>query len=279
MLNFNIPNPYIHYSFASHPVLVGLVTAIVQSLYACESMHLSLLRRAWEADISFSTDRVWVVGRKRLVLPIIIFGLALIQLGFATGATVIAFTRPVADFLSDYTYVFAPPTLPRCLSFPSPFSANFTADSIHSRRHSFGITIWLASACVADFLITTSIVYHLRKAKKESGFVETQSILSTIIKTTIECNLLTAVVAMVRPCAWAARDSPDLADPSFVQLDAIVFARVPNNWHVALNVVLTKLYTLSLLASRASARLTPLSTLQNWGRSSPSSADRSSSAQ
>ncbi|ORY41109.1 hypothetical protein BCR35DRAFT_311376 [Leucosporidium creatinivorum] len=179
---------YAPWGFSLNPTLLGLVTLIVQSFYAY---------------------RVYVVGKKRYIVPAIIVVLSCIQLGFATGASGIAFTVPISSFISKY---------------------------------SFGVSIWLSCACAADGIITISIVYYLGKAKKSSAFSETTTILSIIIRSTIENNLLTGVVALV---------------------DAVLFARSSTNWHVALNVALPKLYTISFLAS-----LTARSKLAGGGSSS-----------
>ncbi|ORY41108.1 hypothetical protein BCR35DRAFT_311375 [Leucosporidium creatinivorum] len=162
------------WSFAINPLLVGIVTTIVQSFYSY---------------------RVYVVSNRDRFLPAFILLLALLQLGFATGGAHIAFTLRYEQFLPQYKY---------------------------------GVTLWLTLACAGDFLITGSIVWYLRKAQKGSGFSETASLLKKISRSTIENNFLTSVLAL---------------------LDAVLFAEVNGNWHIAINIVLPKVYILSFLAS------------------------------
>ncbi|KAM0753485.1 hypothetical protein T439DRAFT_156281 [Meredithblackwellia eburnea MCA 4105] len=94
------------------------------------------------------------------------------------------------------------------------------------KHYTWGVLIWLGSAAVSDLLITGSIVYYLRKAQKTSSFHETNSLLDKIIRSTMENNLLTACVAL---------------------MDGITFASNGTSWHITMNQVLPKLYTLSFI--------------------------------
>ncbi|KAI5474331.1 hypothetical protein MNV49_003536 [Pseudohyphozyma bogoriensis] len=80
----------------------------------------------------------------------------------------------------------------------------------------------------ADILITSSIVFYLTRAKSKSSYAHTSSILSKVMRNTIENNALTA--------AWAVTD-------------CLIFATSPSLWHLMFNVVLPHLYILSFLVS------------------------------
>lgn len=80
-------------------------------------------------------------------------------------------------------------------------------------------------------LISISLVYHLRRHRKDTAFAETRSLLSRVISNTIENNALTCIVACV---------------------DAIMFSQYKNwggSWHIVLNGALVGLYFTSLLTS------------------------------
>ncbi|ORY88199.1 hypothetical protein BCR35DRAFT_22076 [Leucosporidium creatinivorum] len=94
----------------------------------------------------------------------------------------------------------------------------------------YGVLIWLCTAAACDVLITSGIVFHLRKHRKETSFGDTRTILGVVIANTIENNALTCVVACV---------------------DAVLFAEAGRigAWHVILNGQLVGLYFVSLLTS------------------------------
>ncbi|KAM0748598.1 hypothetical protein T439DRAFT_327862 [Meredithblackwellia eburnea MCA 4105] len=149
----------------------------------------------------FYAYRVWVVSGRKRVIPIIICILTFIQFGFALGATVITFKFPISTWRARYLW---------------------------------GASIWLSSEAIVDILITSSIVFYLRQATKKSDFEQTNSIVSRILRGTMENNSATCAMAIT---------------------DALVFACTLSYWHVFCNQLLPKFYTLSFiitLNSRAS---------------------------
>ncbi|KAH0586582.1 hypothetical protein H2248_007807 [Termitomyces sp. 'cryptogamus'] len=54
--------------------------------------------------------------------------------------------------------------------------------------------VWFLSACVADVLITASLVYNL--SKRKTGFVTTDDAISKIIRMTVQTGMLTAICAI-----------------------------------------------------------------------------------
>jgi len=87
--------------------------------------------------------------------------------------------------------------------------------------------LWFLASCVADVLITVSLVITL--AKKKTGFAATDSVLERIIRMTIQTGMITALFSI---------------------LDVICFMLLP---HYAVNFVwdlcLSKLYTNCLLST------------------------------
>nr|GAT57313.1 predicted protein [Mycena chlorophos] len=87
--------------------------------------------------------------------------------------------------------------------------------------------LWFWSSCVADVLITVSLVITL--SKKKTGFVATDSVVDKIIQTTIQTGMITALFSI---------------------LDVVCFLVLP---HYAVNFVwdiaLSKLYTNCLLST------------------------------
>ncbi|THH20333.1 hypothetical protein EW146_g1023 [Bondarzewia mesenterica] len=88
------------------------------------------------------------------------------------------------------------------------------------------IIVWLVLSATADSLISTTLVYHLRKNR--TGFVSTDDTLNKIIRLTVQTGIITSV--------WAI-------------LDLGVYLGVPTADHEIFNLALAKLYTNSLLSS------------------------------
>ncbi|KAH9915947.1 uncharacterized protein BXZ73DRAFT_106013 [Epithele typhae] len=86
--------------------------------------------------------------------------------------------------------------------------------------------VWLASAVVADVLITATLVYYLRS--RRTGMEFTDTTIDKITRLTIETGLLTSV--------WATTD-------------LLVYLTVLESVHLFFNFTLSKLYTFSLLTS------------------------------
>ncbi|KAI5481307.1 hypothetical protein MNV49_004929 [Pseudohyphozyma bogoriensis] len=129
------------FSFAVDPAMTGIAASVVQLFYAY---------------------RVYVVGKRRLFLPIMIAFFSLVQLGFACGATGMIFKLQAFSKFQSWTY---------------------------------GVSIWLGSAAVCDVLITGSLVYALINSK--TGILQTNSICDRLIELVIQSNGLTAACAIV----------------------------------------------------------------------------------
>ncbi|TFY79940.1 hypothetical protein EWM64_g4070 [Hericium alpestre] len=89
------------------------------------------------------------------------------------------------------------------------------------------VIVWLMSSAVCDVLITSILVFHLRRHK--SGFSHTDDIVDRVIRLTIQTGLLTSIVAII---------------------DVVLYLGVPKAaLHLGFNMPLCKLYTNSLLSS------------------------------
>jgi hypothetical protein len=88
------------------------------------------------------------------------------------------------------------------------------------------VIIWLAAECVSDFIITTSLVWHLRKHK--TGFKETDTLVNRLIIMTVQTGMVTSLCAIV---------------------DLILYLCDPTGLHLLFNMPLSKLYTNSLMSS------------------------------
>ncbi|THH20335.1 hypothetical protein EW146_g1021 [Bondarzewia mesenterica] len=88
------------------------------------------------------------------------------------------------------------------------------------------IIVWLVFSATADTLISTVMVYHLRKHK--TGFVSTDDTIDKIIRLTVQTGLITSIWAIV---------------------DLGVYLGDPTAHHEIFNLALAKLYTNSLLSS------------------------------
>ncbi|KAJ7781823.1 hypothetical protein DFH07DRAFT_1055398 [Mycena maculata] len=88
------------------------------------------------------------------------------------------------------------------------------------------VALWLSAECIADFLITTILVWHLKRRK--TGFQKTDMLVDRIITMTVHTGVLTSVCAI---------------------LDLILYLVDPTGLHLAFNFPLCKLYTNSLISS------------------------------
>ncbi|SCV74792.1 BQ2448_7821 [Microbotryum intermedium] len=146
---------------------------------------------------TFFAYRVYVISGRKWLVPMLIMMLSVLQFGFGVAGSIMI----------------------------------YVLDSKFSRFHEFtyGVTIWLVSAACADILITVSLIYYLRRASNANEFSKTHTIVTRIIRRTIETNALTMLVAVA---------------------DAILFIIDPGlAWHVIPNFLLVKLYFNSLLVS------------------------------
>ncbi|KAH9912348.1 uncharacterized protein BXZ73DRAFT_82356 [Epithele typhae] len=86
--------------------------------------------------------------------------------------------------------------------------------------------VWLPTAVIADIAITATLVFYLRKRKTGMRFTDT--LINKITRLTLETGLLTSM--------WALTD-------------LVVYLTIPSGLHLFFNFTLSKLYTVSLLAS------------------------------
>ncbi|PBK66346.1 hypothetical protein ARMSODRAFT_1021542 [Armillaria solidipes] len=91
------------------------------------------------------------------------------------------------------------------------------------------VTIWLASDCLCDIVITFLLVRHLydRQGQK-TGFKRSDDLVDKIIRTTVQTGLITSLCALV---------------------DLIIYLSLPTGIHLIFNLPLSKLYTNSLMSS------------------------------
>ncbi|KAM5531004.1 hypothetical protein V8D89_015331 [Ganoderma adspersum] len=92
--------------------------------------------------------------------------------------------------------------------------------------------LWLVGAALADVLITTALVWHLRKHK--TGILTTDDLVNKIIRLTVPTGLITALFAI---------------------LSLILYFSVGNGWEFMFNMPLAKLYTNSLMSTLNSRRI------------------------
>ncbi|KAJ7459962.1 hypothetical protein FB451DRAFT_1405838 [Mycena latifolia] len=66
------------------------------------------------------------------------------------------------------------------------------------------VVLWLAAECISDGLITTILVWHLRRRK--TGFQQTDLMVDRIISATVHTGLLTSVCAILDLIFYLATD-------------------------------------------------------------------------
>jgi len=88
------------------------------------------------------------------------------------------------------------------------------------------VALWLSAECIGDFLITSILVWHLKRRK--TGFQKTDLLVDRIISMTVHTGVLTSICAI---------------------LDLILYLADPTGLHLAFNFPLCKLYTNSLISS------------------------------
>ncbi|TFK80204.1 hypothetical protein K466DRAFT_605533 [Polyporus arcularius HHB13444] len=97
---------------------------------------------------------------------------------------------------------------------------------VHFQKFQVIVVIWLAFSAVADTLITTALVWHLRRNK--TGMALTDTVINKIIRLTVQTGLITALCAII---------------------DLVLFLVSPTGLHLIFNLPLSKLYTNSLMSS------------------------------
>lgn len=118
---------------------------------------------------AFYAYRVWIVGKRKLLVPVIVLAMALVSLAFAIGATVTIFRVKLFARFGEYTY---------------------------------GVAAWLALGALCDILITCSLVYYLSQSK--TGLLHTNSMLNRLIELIVSTNGLTASVAVLDAILFGA---------------------------------------------------------------------------
>ncbi|KIY73427.1 hypothetical protein CYLTODRAFT_485576 [Cylindrobasidium torrendii FP15055 ss-10] len=133
------------------------------------------------------------------------------------------------------------------LVFSAAFATYPFAASLATERSARVLaSIWLVPPTIADALITVTLSLHLRKSR--SGIKRTETIINSIIRTTVQNGMLTTVIAVV-----------DLA--CFLAMPA-------SGIHVGFNFPLGKAYTNSVLSSlNARSRLRNMNGENQWSRS------------
>ncbi|KAJ6586613.1 hypothetical protein B0H10DRAFT_2234356 [Mycena sp. CBHHK59/15] len=134
---------------------------------------------------------------------------------------------------------------------------------IHKPELHTSALLWFLSSCVADVLITISLVMTL--SSRKTGFVATDSVIDKIIRTTIQTGLITCALTIDNLSAIAA--NLRVYSSVFSILDVVCFMVFP---HYAINFVwdlaLSKLYSNALLSTlNARSSLASISTSRPTG--------------
>ncbi|KAK4057393.1 hypothetical protein OIO90_001462 [Microbotryomycetes sp. JL221] len=135
--------PYPPWSFGIGATITGITSFVVQTYYA---------------------RQVYVLGGRRLLIPIGIVALALLSSTFAFVSTVRGYQ------LGDFR---------------------------RFNEAEYSVLTWLVSAGVCDVLLSASLVYYLRQHRQATVFKDTRSLLAQVITNTVENNLLTCIVVIV----------------------------------------------------------------------------------
>ncbi|EKM79469.1 hypothetical protein AGABI1DRAFT_114029, partial [Agaricus bisporus var. burnettii JB137-S8] len=94
------------------------------------------------------------------------------------------------------------------------------------QRFRIVVILWLGSSCIADIVITTTMVLYLRRHR--TGFSQTDHQVDRIIRVTMHTGLVTALWALV---------------------DLLLYLSSSSGKHLFFNFCLSKLYTNSLMSS------------------------------
>ncbi|GAA5822549.1 hypothetical protein JCM5353_005477 [Sporobolomyces roseus] len=160
------------WSYGVNQLLLGLIAFLCRGFYAY---------------------RIWIVGKRKIVIPIITLILSFAGLGFALACAINILKVKYIELLVEFTW---------------------------------GVSAWLAIACISDALITISLVYYLKKS--QTGLLHTNSILNRLIEMIVSTNGLTAACTIV---------------------SGILFWALSGSWHVIPNLINSKLYLSALLVS------------------------------
>ncbi|PBK84706.1 hypothetical protein ARMGADRAFT_1169928 [Armillaria gallica] len=121
-----------------------------------------------------------------------------------------------------------------------------TSQFLEFQRFQDVVTIWLASDCLCDIVITFLLVHHLHDRRgQKTGFKRSDDLIDKIIRITVQTGLITSLCALVDLITYL----------SLVMLILLVIystrprALQPTGIHLIFNLPLSKLYTNSLMSS------------------------------
>ncbi|KAJ3893765.1 hypothetical protein GG344DRAFT_42599 [Lentinula edodes] len=109
------------------------------------------------------------------------------------------------------------------------YEVGVTPHFVNFRHFKWSVIMWLAGECSADLVITSVLVWHLRKHK--TGFQASDELVDRIIRLTVQTGLLTSLCAILDLIFF-------LCDVSFTAFRHLIF-----------NFPLAKLYTNSVMSS------------------------------
>ncbi|KAF9067132.1 hypothetical protein BDP27DRAFT_1393141 [Rhodocollybia butyracea] len=112
------------------------------------------------------------------------------------------------------------------LSSLTGLGTGVTPNFVDFRMFKWSVCMWLAGECLGDIMITSVLVWHLRKHK--TGFQASDELIDRIIRLTVQTGLVTALCAT---------------------LDLLFFLIDPTGTHLIFNFPLAKLYTNSVMSS------------------------------
>ncbi|KIJ64623.1 hypothetical protein HYDPIDRAFT_28558 [Hydnomerulius pinastri MD-312] len=168
-------------------------------------------------DAEFLTNATWVFGTDPAMTGIIGGS---VQLFFAWRVHVVSrnIFAVSAVVLSAVTGMLA--------SLGTSIGVGIVPQFVQFQKFQVVVIIWLASATIADVIISMSLVWHLSHHK--TGFAATDDVINRIIRLTVQTGMITAIWAVV---------------------DLVCYLTITTGIHLIFNVPLAKLYTNSLMSS------------------------------
>ncbi|PIL35684.1 hypothetical protein GSI_02414 [Ganoderma sinense ZZ0214-1] len=151
---------------------------------------------------------------------------ALVQLFFAWRVNVLTSNRLIVGFI----VVCAITQL--CGGLGCSIAIGIIPQFSEFRKFQVVGIIWLVGAALADLLITTALVWYLRKHK--SGILATDDLVNKIIRLTVQTGLITSLFAV---------------------MSLVLYLAVEAGWDFIFNMPLAKLYTNSLMSTLNSRRI------------------------
>ncbi|CDO78282.1 hypothetical protein BN946_scf184674.g4 [Trametes cinnabarina] len=113
-----------------------------------------------------------------------------------------------------------------CGGLGTAIAVGMIPEFVHFQKFQVIVIIWLAFSAIADTIIATSLVWHLKR--NTTGIPATDDVVNRIIRMTIQTGLATALCAII---------------------DLVLFLVTPAGLHLIFNLPLSKLYTNSLMSS------------------------------